>query len=67
MDQDGKFSVEQARKLKSLSQLSVAISMNISKNAYISKEKYKRKFYVDEAFTFAKIVGLPLERIKWNE
>lgn len=66
IDIKDKLTVEQARKMSNYSQEEVAKKMKISKNTFILKEKYKSKFYIDEAYIFASLVGLPLEKIKWN-
>lgn len=57
------FTIEQARKYAGLSQAEIAKELDISLNAYISKEKGITKFYVDEALKFSEKVGLPFNQI----
>ena len=58
-----KFTVKQARSLTGYSQEKMAKVLGISKNAYIRKEVGSSKFYVDEAYMFSEIVGLPMQDI----
>lgn len=58
-----KYTVEQARVLKKISQKKMAELLDISENAYINKEKGSSRFYIDEALNFSKLVELPIESI----
>lgn len=62
-DNMDRYTPEQARKLKGLSQKNMASKMGISENTYINKEKGITKFFIDEACRFCDIVGIPLEKI----
>ena len=69
-----KFTVEQARKLSSLSVREMAKRIGLSQNAYYKKEKGLSRFYYDEALKFSEIVNIPIDSIfftqnvtqKWN-
>lgn len=58
-----RYTPEQARRLKGISQAKMASLMGISENTYINKEKGDTKFYIDEACKFSDLVGIPLEKI----
>lgn len=58
-----KYTVEQARMLKKLSQEDLALGLGISTKAYINKEKGLTRFYIDEALKFCKIVNLEINQI----
>ncbi|RNM30672.1 XRE family transcriptional regulator [Absicoccus porci] len=58
-----KYTPEQARRLKGISQAKMAKLMGISENTYINKEKGDTKFYIDEACKFSDLVEIPLEDI----
>lgn len=58
-----KYTVEQARNLRRISQRDMADKLQLSENSFINKEKGKTRFYIDEAIRFSKIVDIPLEDI----
>lgn len=58
-----RYTPEQARKLRNISQVKMAASIGMSENTYINKEKGETKFYIDEACKFCEVVEMPLERI----
>ena len=58
-----KFTLEQARKHRGLTQEQIAKMLGISKRTYIDYEQYKRAFRIDKAFLFAEIVGIPINNI----
>lgn len=62
-----RYTPEQARKLKGLSQKNMAIKMGLSENTYINKEKGNTKFFIDEACKFCDIIDMPLEKIIFFE
>lgn len=62
-----RYTPEQARKLKGLSQKNMAIKMGLSENTYINKEKGNTKFFIDEACKFCYIIDMPLEKIIFFE
>lgn len=55
--------VEEARRMKGVSQSEMASLLNISLNAYRSKEKGETKFYYDEAVKFSERIGIPMSKI----
>lgn len=58
-----RYTPEQARKLRNISQVKMAALMGMAENTYINKEKGDTKFYIDEACNFCEIVEMPLEKI----
>lgn len=58
-----RYTPEQARKLRNISQVKMAALMGMAENTYINKEKGETKFYIDEACKFCEVVEMPLERI----
>lgn len=60
---DIKFTLEQARKHRGLTQEQIAKMLGISKRTYVDYEQYKRAFRIDKAFLFAEIVGIPIDNI----
>lgn len=65
MDQNQKFTIEQARLLSGHSQASMAKKLRMSKNTYINKEKGLSRFFVDEAILFTKASGISFDKIKF--
>lgn len=65
LNENQKYTVEQARVLSGHSQESMAQKLGLSKNAYIKKEKGYSRFYVDEAINFERISGIPFEKINF--
>lgn len=60
-----KYTPEQARKLRGLTQKKMAAEMGLTESTYINKEKGETKFYIDEACKFSEIVKIPLELISF--
>ena len=60
-----KYTPEQARRLRGISQAKMASLLGVSENTYINKEKGETKFYIDEACKFSKVVDIPLEKISF--
>ena len=60
-----KYTPEQARRLRGISQAKMASLLGMSENTYINKEKGETKFYIDEACKFSEIVDIPLEKISF--
>lgn len=58
-----KFTLEQARKHRGLTQEQIAKMLGMTKRTYIDYEQYKRAFRIDKAFLFAEIVGIPINNI----
>jgi putative transcriptional regulator len=63
MELDIKFTLEQARKHRGLTQEQIAKMLGMTKRTYIDYEQYKRAFRIDKAFLFAEIVGIPINNI----
>lgn len=55
--------VEEARRMKGVSQSEMASLLNVSLNTYRSKEKGETKFYYDEAVKFSERIGIPMSNI----
>ena len=60
---DIKFTLEQARKHRGLTQEQIAKMLGMTKRTYIDYEQYKRAFRIDKAFLFAEIVDIPIDNI----
>ena len=60
-----KYTPEQARRLRGISQAKMASLLGMSENTYINKEKAETKFYIDEACKFSEVVDIPLEKISF--
>lgn len=58
-----RYTPEQARRLRGISQAKMAVLLGMAENTYINKEKGDTKFYIDEACKFSSIVDIPLEKI----
>lgn len=58
-----RYTPEQARRLKGISQAKMAVLLGMSENTYINKEKGDTKFYIDEACKFSSVVDIPLEKL----
>lgn len=58
-----KFTLEQARKHRGLTQEQIAKMLGMTKRTYIDYEQYKRAFRIDKAFLFAEIVNIPIDNI----
>lgn len=58
-----RFTVEQARLIRGISQDEMADYLGICKNSYVLKEKGKRRFYVDEAMKFCQKVDIPWDNL----
>ena len=58
-----KFTLEQARKHRGLTQEEIAKMLGMTKRTYIDYEQYKRAFRIDKAFLFAEIVCIPINNI----
>jgi putative transcriptional regulator len=60
---DVKFTIEQARKHRGLTQNDVARRLGMTRRSYIDYEQYKRPFRIDKAFMLAEIVELDISDI----
>lgn len=58
-----KYTLEQARILRGLTQLEVAEKLGMSEKTYIQYEKYRRILRVDSALKFVELVGIPLDKV----
>ncbi len=58
-----KLTVEQARKMRGLSQEELAKKINMSISTYRSKEQGRSEFYWDEIKIIADALNLPIEQI----
>lgn len=58
-----KFTLEQARKHRGLTQEQIAKMLGMTKRTYIDYEQYKRAFRIDKAVLFAEIVNIPIDNI----
>ena len=59
--------VAEARRMKNISQETVAKHLGISTNGYRKKELGESKFYIDEAFAICKLFDMELEDIFFGE
>ena len=57
------FSVEQARKYAGLTQAKTAEKMGISRDSYRRIEKNPEKTTIEQAYSFAGVVGLSVDQI----
>ncbi len=51
----------EARRMRGLTQKTVANALNISRSCYIQKEKNPEKMTITEAKAFAQLVNVPIE------
>lgn len=58
-----RYTPEQARRLRGISQAKMSVLLGMSENTYINKEKGDTKFYIDEACKFSRVVDIPLEKL----
>ena len=58
-----KFTIEQARLYRGMTQIEMASKLGMSEKTYIQYEKYRRFFRMDTAARFVELVGLPMESI----
>ncbi len=58
-----KYTIEQARILAGLTQVSMAEKLGMTEKTYIQYEKYRRKFRIDDALKFVEVVDIPIDNI----
>lgn len=58
-----KFTIEQARNHKGLTQEEMAKALGMSRSAYIDYEKGRQYFRVDQAYRFSVLTGIPVQDI----
>ena len=70
-----KITIAEARRMRNVSQSEAAKHLGISLGSYRNKELGRSKFYVDEAYSMCKLLGIKMDEIffgnsgaeKWNE